>query len=220
MMLTSELVQTAHPSGANCEDLAWEMAVPLEPTDSEVDELPIQDENVPPHDEEHEDCFQPPETQDVATSLCLSEIEKEAVTYIAGSAVRSLKLKKKCVECLSLLCDKDAPPAVYTSLKEYHDGALLNASVPLRQVAAAFEAHFKSSIEKALLDEHPRLSILSSFSYDLSHFQCSIHGSSIINDFLAAVCTTRIFHCIDLVNERLHLGVKGSELTKCRRLAF
>ena len=237
MFLTSELIQTAHCSGANCENSSWEVEGAGSDENAspnaimEEDETADEEEEVDEEEEEEVDEVEeddPEELQEPPARdshvRALSDIEEEVATYIAGAAVHSLKNNKgRCNECMSLLISSDAPHAVFTSFKEYKEGALVNTSLALRQLASSFEVHFKLNVEQAFLSEQPCHFITSSFSDtnpNLSNFQCSRHGNSIAFEFIKMLCITRIFHTVNLINENLHSKVKGSELTKSRRLNF
>ena len=154
----------------------------------------------------------------------LSSIEEETVTYIAGAMVQSLQKKKhSCEECISSLRSGDAPEATFTSLKSYREGALINTSLPLRELTFALEHSFKSNIQDALISDHPREFILSSFLEtcpDLSSFNCTEHHASIVQDYFKIYINTRIFFAVKLLNRSIRESRKGSELTKCRRLNF
>ena len=213
---TSELVQVSHPAGANCEPEPWDNPKmdPLPATESEITE------EIDDTLEVEDNCFEPVLLDIGAT---LSDIESETAMYIAGAGVRKhICLKNKCDECINLCIDKQAEITIFSKHKDFTDDSLVNTSNPIRAIAIHFEMFFQHIVQDALLAEHPRQFILSSYAAsltpDVSQLTCSIHNMDIVDKILEYYCHTRLFHAIKLMNAQLQKGKKGNELNKSRKL--
>jgi hypothetical protein len=155
----------------------------------------------------------------------LSEIEAETAIYIAGAAVRKLmKDKRFCNECVENCISGTTPITVFSQHKDFTGESLLNTSLPLRDLAIAFEAFFETSIQAAIVAPQPRHFIISSFMssviVDYSPFACSKHHHSFVHGVLTGYYNTRLFHAIKLINAKLTSGKKKNELNKDKKLGM
>ena len=216
--LTAELLALEHPSGANCEPEPWDCSGTA-----------LNDSPQPQSSAQHEadDAVEEDaEEQSVCADFKAVEgIEAETAVYIVGAAVRKLMMgKDRCQECISLCVDGSAPVMTFSKFKEFNEGALLNTSLPLRDIAVCFEGFFKSVVEQACAAPHPRQFIISAFLssviLDYSHFTCLEHTHNIVRDILAIFCNIRLFHVVKMLNVKLSTERKKNELTKDKKLGL
>lgn len=224
---TSELIESCHPAGANCESLDWEEEEECgKENEPPASAAAIQEQTVDPIDFDTECEWEDLEPIHVSCIPdVLSPIEEETVVYIAGACMRKLIcVKGQCEACIGVCVNDTDPCALFSTFKNFKEGALLNVSMPLRNLAKGFESFFKGAIEQALLSDHPRKFIISSFCAsslnDFPPLSCPQHGSSIIQKFLEVFCNTRIFQSVKLCNERLKAGKKGNDLNKMKKLGM
>ena len=217
--LTAELIALEHPNGANCEPEPWDLpaekqsgtCMDLQATESESDDV--------------DDEGRVEEALFVADIKAISDIEAETAVYIAGAAVRKFMSSKDCCsDCLNACIDGAAPMMTFSKHKDFTQESLLNTSLPLRNIVVHFEQFFKAVVDKAILMQHPRHFIMTSFFssvvVDYSSLSCDEHSHRIASEVLSEYCNIRLFHSVKLLNAQLQGGKKKNELTKNKKLGL
>lgn len=236
---TSELLDTVHPDGANCEGSSWEETASLvdctspDGCDSQLDVdsasstqpairpiLPVDCTSV----SQHAANLHRPPTDSGSLELPLDTIELEISSYISGAVVHSLMRKtSSCNSCLEMCLGSTDDKSVFVQLKEFKSGCLVTVSSALHNVASDFEAFVKAEIPTALLSDHPREHLLTGFVHlhvpDNSLFSCCPdHEGKVLHDFFVAYCNIRIFHEVKELNKKLRGSKKGNEFSKMKKL--
>lgn len=230
---TTELLESATSSGANCEILF---------EDDEVDstEDGVTSHNIPcaaSFDTGKGTALASTSSDDSEELYCVSNlhlqplnvVQVETCAYIAGAVLRSLSKRLKahgiCEKCIILGSTGTPSTSSFTRNKEYKEGALIAVSKSFVDLSCSFEKYFISLVGEGLCTKHPRAFLIDQFTksaeIQADVFGCEDgHKDMLLGAFLKTYCNIRLFHYIKLLNKDVRKGKKGNELNKDKKIKY